>query len=65
MLDSKIQNENKHTELIKQLNQAVTNYQSEISKHKAEADDAVEKMKRAESAVDNSYKYVIIVYYSV
>ena len=58
VLDSKIQNEEKHTELIKQLNTAVTSYQSEISKLKSDAEDALERQKRAESAVDNSYKLV-------
>ena len=56
VLDSKIQVENKHSDMIKQLNQAVSSYQSEISKLKTDADEATEKMKRAESAVDNSYK---------
>ena len=56
MLDSKIQNEVKHSELIKQLNTAVSNYQSQTNKLKTEAEDALERQKRAESAVDNSYK---------
>lgn len=57
VLDSKISNEKEHTDLIKQLNVAVQNYQSESSKLKLEAEEATDKMKRAESAVDNSYKY--------
>ncbi|XP_067938115.1 TATA element modulatory factor-like isoform X2 [Watersipora subatra] len=58
VLDSKIQNEVKHTELIKQLNSAVSNYQAETSKLKTEAEEALEKQRRAESAVDNSYKEI-------
>lgn len=60
VLDSKIQNENKHTELIKQLNTAVSGYQTETNKLKTEAEDLHERQKRAESAVDNSYKFVLV-----
>lgn len=56
VLDSKIENENKHSELIKQLNNAVSTYQADNQKLKADCEDALEKQQRAESAVDNSYK---------
>lgn len=56
VLDSKIANEKEHTDMIKQLNTAVSNYQSEMNKLKSDTEDATEKMKRAESVLDNSYK---------
>ena len=57
VLDSKIDNESRHTEMIKNLDSAVLKYQTEISKLKSDLEDSLERTRRAESAVDNSYKW--------
>ncbi|BFZ03381.1 hypothetical protein BsWGS_06419 [Bradybaena similaris] len=58
VLDSKEEMEKKQTEAINQLNVAVQRQEKELIKHKSDLEDAQEKVRGLQTALDNSYKEI-------
>ncbi|CAG5130326.1 unnamed protein product [Candidula unifasciata] len=58
VLDSKEEMEKKQAEAISQLNAAVQRQEKELIKHKSDLEDAQEKVRALQTALDNSYKEI-------